>query len=171
MAKASVSLAGDTLQNTVNVVQSPPLHLHLTCTSREGLEKAIAKIDERIQEGLPNLVDNRRIRPRREVEEVERDERGRVSSNSPPCAKVESVRSIKSWQRKWPETRIPIDLEPISGFNIRSRIVGHGGENVKWIQSTSGAKVQIKGFGSGYIEDGAESNEPMYLHIAYVHFD
>jgi len=70
-------------------------------------------------------------------------------------------------QRKWPEERIPIDLEPISGFNLRAQVVGQGGANVKWIQQTSGAKIQIKGAGSGFIETdtGEESREPMYLHV------
>lgn len=70
-------------------------------------------------------------------------------------------------QRKWPEERLPIDLEPIPGFNLRAQVVGQGGENVKYIQENTRAKVQIKGFGSGFkeIETGMESNEPMYLHI------
>lgn len=59
-------------------VQAPPLYLHVTSTTREGLDKAIAKIDELMQQELPNLVDERRFR-RREPEQVERDEFGRVS--------------------------------------------------------------------------------------------
>lgn len=76
-------------------------------------------------------------------------------------------------QRKWPEERIPIDLEPIPGFNLRAQVVGPGGENVKYIQQETHAKVQIKGFGSGFKEfdTGMESNEPMYLHITYVNPD
>jgi hypothetical protein len=40
---------------------------------------AVAKIDELMKQELPNLVDERRFR-RRETEQVERDEFGRVSS-------------------------------------------------------------------------------------------
>ncbi|KAA8574332.1 hypothetical protein EYC84_005819 [Monilinia fructicola] len=43
---------------------------------------------------------------RREPEQVERDEFGR---------------------RKWPEEKIPIDFEPVPGFNLRAQVVGHGG--------------------------------------------
>jgi hypothetical protein len=41
------------------------------------LEKAIAKVDELMKQELPNLVDERRFR-RREPEQFERDELGRV---------------------------------------------------------------------------------------------
>ena len=56
--------------------QSPPLYLHITSTSKAGLEKAVAKIEELMQQQLPSLVDERRFR-RRDAD-VERDEFGRV---------------------------------------------------------------------------------------------
>ncbi|KAJ9197005.1 hypothetical protein DTO166G4_2602 [Paecilomyces variotii] len=125
---------------------NPPLYLHVTSTSKEGLEKAVAKIEELMKQELPNLVDERRFR-RREPENFERDEFGR---------------------RKWPEERIPIDLEPIPGFNLRAQVVGQGGAYVKHIQQKTRCKVQIKGRGSGFTEvsTGRESDEPMYLHVA-----
>lgn len=105
-----------------------------------------------MQQDLPNLIDERRFRrredePRREA--VELDHRGR---------------------RKWPEERIPIDLEPIPGFNLRAQVVGAGGSYVKHIQQETRCRVQIKGRGSGFLEHdtGAESDEQMYLHVAYV---
>jgi hypothetical protein len=75
------------------------------------------------------------------------------------------------YQRKWPEEKISVGLEPISGFNLRAQVVGRGGDNVKFIQQETSCKVQIKGRGSGFMEpqSGQESDEPMYLHIAYVH--
>ncbi|OCK75517.1 hypothetical protein K432DRAFT_386153 [Lepidopterella palustris CBS 459.81] len=125
---------------------SPPLYLHVTSTTKEGLEKAIQKINELMKQELPNLVDERRFR-RREPEQFERDELGR---------------------RKWPEERIPIDLEPIPGFNLRAQVVGHGGAYVKHIQQETRCRVQIKGRGSGFMEPvtGRESDESMYLHVA-----
>ena len=61
-----------------------------------------------------------------------------------------------------------MDLEPISGFNLRAQVVGRGGDNVKYIQQETSCKVQIKGRGSGFMEQstGQESDEPMFLHIA-----
>lgn len=71
-------------------------------------------------------------------------------------------------QRKWPEEKLSVGLEPISGFNLRAQVVGRGGDNVKYIQQETSCKVQIKGRGSGFMEpqSGQESDEPMYLHIA-----
>ncbi|KAH7389412.1 hypothetical protein DE146DRAFT_162598 [Phaeosphaeria sp. MPI-PUGE-AT-0046c] len=125
---------------------NPPLYLRVTSTSKEGLDMATKMIEEMMQQDLPNLVDERRFR-RREPENFERDEFGR---------------------RKWPEEKISVDLEPISGFNLRAQVVGRGGDNVKYIQQDTGCKVQIKGRGSGFMEQqtGQESDEPMYLHIA-----
>ncbi|ROW10649.1 hypothetical protein VPNG_05157 [Cytospora leucostoma] len=125
---------------------APPLYLHVTSTSKEGLEQAVEKIEEMMKQELPQLVDERRFR-RREQEQVERDEYGR---------------------RKWPEEKIPITLEVVPGFNLRAQVVGHGGAYVKHIQQETGCRVQIKGQGSGYIENstGREAEEPMYLHVA-----
>ncbi|KAJ5105444.1 hypothetical protein NUU61_002791 [Penicillium alfredii] len=125
---------------------NPPLYLHVTSTNKEGLEKAVELIDDLMQKELPNLVDERRFR-RREPEPVERDEYGR---------------------RKWPEERIPIDLESLPGFNLRAQVVGQGGAYVKHIQQQTRCRVQIKGRGSGFIETstGRESDDPMFLHVA-----
>ncbi|PWY86182.1 hypothetical protein BO70DRAFT_395302 [Aspergillus heteromorphus CBS 117.55] len=125
---------------------NPPLYLHVTSTNKEGLEQAVALIDDLMKKELPNLVDERRFR-RREPEQVERDEYGR---------------------RKWPEERIPVDLEPIPGFNLRAQVVGQGGAYVKHIQQKTRCKVQIKGRGSGFMEPstGRESDETMFLHVA-----
>lgn len=124
---------------------NPPLYLHVTSTSKQGLESAVAKINELIQQELPQLVDERRFR-RRDQEQVERDEFGR---------------------RKWPEEKIPITLEPVHGFNLRAQVVGHGGAYVKHIQQETGCRVQIKGRGSGYLEAATnrESDEDMFLHV------
>ena len=60
-----------------DVSQNPPLYLHVTSTTKAGLEKAVEKIEELMQQELPNLVDERRFR-RREPDQFERDEFGRV---------------------------------------------------------------------------------------------
>ncbi|EAQ83911.1 hypothetical protein CHGG_10315 [Chaetomium globosum CBS 148.51] len=65
--------------------------------------------------------------------------------------------------RKWPEEKIPINLESVPGFNLRAQVVGHGGAYVKHIQQETTCRVQIKGRGSGYMEasTGRESDEDM----------
>jgi len=58
--------------------QNPPLYLHVTSTTKEGLDKAIEKIEELMKQELGSLVDERRFRRREPVEQLERDEFGRV---------------------------------------------------------------------------------------------
>jgi hypothetical protein len=61
------------------MIQNPPLYLRVTSTSKDGLETAVKMIEEMLNQELPNLVDERRFR-RREPENFERDEFGRVRS-------------------------------------------------------------------------------------------
>ena len=82
MATPSVRFASRSLLNMhqrLTCNKNPPLYLHVTSTSKEGLEAAVAKIEELMKQELPNLVDERRFRRRDPPEPVERDEFGRVS--------------------------------------------------------------------------------------------
>ena len=71
-------------------------------------------------------------------------------------------------RRKWPEEKLPVGLESLRNFNIRAKIVGPQGLFVKHIQQETGARVQIKGVGSGFIESetGRESDDPMHVHVS-----
>lgn len=69
---------------TNRCAQNPPLYLHVTSQTKEGLDQAVEKIEELMKQELPVLVDERRFR-RREQEQVERDEFGRV------CARVKEI--------------------------------------------------------------------------------
>ena len=146
--------------------------MHITSTTKDGLDQAVAKIHELMQQELPQLVDERRFR-RRDQEQVERDEFGRVRPCYCCCCWQNEISLLihpLPPQRKWPEEKIPIDLEPVPGFNLRAQVVGHGGAYVKHIQQETGCRVQIKGRGSAYLEASTsrESDEDMYLHVAYV---
>jgi hypothetical protein len=70
-------------------------------------------------------------------------------------------------RRKWPEEKMPVGLESIRNFNVRAKVVGPSGSFVKYIQQETGTRVQIKGVGSGFVEQetGQESDEPLYIHI------
>ena len=142
-------------------MQNPPLYLHVTSTSKDGLERAVAEIEEMMKQELPNLIDERRFR------------RGRGDGENPNPHQDRDGRPVERdalGRRKWPEERIPIDLEPIPGFNLRAQVVGAGGSYVKHIQQETRCRVQIKGRGSGFMEHdtGVESDEQMYLHVACV---
>lgn len=118
--------------------KDPPLYLHISAASQEVLNKAIEKVNELINTEMGSLMDDRK-----------KDDRGRE-------------------RRKWPEEKIPVGLETLRNFNVRAKVVGPTGMFVKYIQQETGTRVQIKGQGSGYLdnETGRESEEPMHIHIS-----
>ena len=78
--------------------RNPPLYLHISTQSFPTLEKASRMVQEIIDRDLGSLVDERRFR-----RTDERDEFGR---------------------RKWPKEKVPIVMESVKGFNVRTQIVG-----------------------------------------------
>ncbi|KAG6334844.1 hypothetical protein ID866_4249 [Astraeus odoratus] len=80
---------------------------------------------------------------------------------------VEDKKDRLREKRKWPEEKLPVGIETIRNFNVRAKVVGPGGMFVKYIQQETGTRVQIKGLGSGFVdqETGKESDEPMHIHI------
>ncbi|GLB39051.1 putative K homology RNA-binding domain containing protein [Lyophyllum shimeji] len=70
-------------------------------------------------------------------------------------------------RRKWPEEKLPVGLESIRNFNVRAKVVGPQGSFVKYIQAETSTRVQIKGIGSGFVdqETGQEEPTPLYIHI------
>ncbi|KAG9106472.1 hypothetical protein FRC07_008809 [Ceratobasidium sp. 392] len=118
--------------------KDPPLYLHISAATQEVLNKAIEKVNELINTEMGSLLEERK-----------RDDRGRE-------------------RRKWPEEKIPVGLETLRNFNVRAKVVGPTGMFVKYIQQETGTRVQIKGQGSGYLdnETGRESEEPMHIHIS-----
>ncbi|KAI0945549.1 hypothetical protein AcW1_001747 [Taiwanofungus camphoratus] len=80
---------------------------------------------------------------------------------------VEDKKDRLRERRKWPEEKIPVGIETIRNFNVRAKVVGPSGMFVKYIQQETGTRVQIKGIGSGFVdqETGHEHDEPMYIHV------
>ncbi|KAG2364660.1 hypothetical protein BDR07DRAFT_1354774 [Suillus spraguei] len=80
---------------------------------------------------------------------------------------VEDKKDRLREKRKWPEEKMPVALETIRNFNVRAKVVGPQGMFVKYIQQETSTRVQIKGQGSGFVEQetGRESDEPMHIHI------
>ncbi|EPQ31616.1 uncharacterized protein PFL1_06840 [Pseudozyma flocculosa PF-1] len=126
--------------------ENPPLYLHISASTKEILDAAIKRLEELMAQEVPQLVEDRHQR-RLDYE----------AQRPPPRERT-----------RWPEEKLPINLEPLRNFNVRSKIVGPGGMFVKYIQSETGTRVQIKGLGSGFIETdtGREADEPMHINVA-----
>lgn len=69
----------------------------MTSTNKDGLEKAVAMINDLMQKELPNLVDERRFRRREPEQQVERDEYGRVRDYSFPLGLVSIIIWLTSY--------------------------------------------------------------------------
>ncbi|KAF9788650.1 eukaryotic type KH-domain type I [Thelephora terrestris] len=80
---------------------------------------------------------------------------------------VEDKKDRQRERRKWPEEKLPVGLDSIRNFNVRAKVVGPSGVFVKYIQQETQTRVQIKGLGSGFVdqETGREADEPMYIHV------
>lgn len=80
---------------------------------------------------------------------------------------VEDKKDRQRERRKWPEEKLPVGLDSIRNFNVRAKVVGPSGVFVKYIQQETSTRVQIKGIGSGFVdqETGREADEPMYIHV------
>ncbi|KAF9313036.1 hypothetical protein BG003_005675 [Podila horticola] len=126
--------------------KDPPLYLHVTATTQDILDEAVAKINELIEEAqnpAPPLQQHQSFR-----------QQPGVLSGGPP--RYQSLTA-----------RVAIGIESERAFNVRAKIVGPGGQYVKHVQNETRTRVQLKGHGSGYLENdtGRESDEPLYINI------
>ncbi|WVW78397.1 hypothetical protein I302_100351 [Kwoniella bestiolae CBS 10118] len=128
-----------------------PLYLHIVATSQSILDAAVSKVQDLIDQELGPLIDQRTLVAR-----------NRALGLPPP------PEALPSGRQKWPEEKMYIGLESMRNFNVRAKTVGPGGMFVKYIQAETGARVQIKGQGSGFMENdtGRESDDPMHINIA-----
>ncbi|GAA5993568.1 hypothetical protein JCM10908_000115 [Rhodotorula pacifica] len=141
--------------------KDPPLYLHITGDTPEKLALGVAAVRALIDQDLNLLAGG---------------PRGPGGAHGPPGHGEGSPAggggggerdSGYGQRRRWPEEKLPIELEPLRNFNVRAKVVGPGGLFVKYIQQETGTRVQIKGQGSGYIETetGRESEEPMHINV------
>ncbi|GAA6043853.1 hypothetical protein JCM8097_007239 [Rhodosporidiobolus ruineniae] len=128
--------------------KDPPLYLHITAETADKLEAGVRAVR--------HLIDS------------EAQSMGGLGGPGGPGGARGAADGGWGGRRKWQEEKLPIDLEPLRNFNIRAKTVGPAGMFVKYIQSETGTRVQIKGLGSGFIETetGRESDEPMHISVA-----
>ena len=115
----------------------PPLYLLIEAQTQDSFDMAVRKVNELKDLDMGPLTGDNR----------RMDEPGR--------------------RRKWDEFKVFINMEPLRNFNLRAKIVGPGGMFVKYIQQETNTKVQIKGLGSGFLENdtGLESNDAMHINV------
>ncbi|GAA5967464.1 hypothetical protein JCM8115_000798 [Rhodotorula mucilaginosa] len=138
--------------------KDPPLYLHIAGDTEEKLAAGVKAVRALIDQDLNLLAGGPR------GPGGPHGPGGRQGSDGPGGDRDSGY----GQRRRWPEEKLPIELEPLRNFNVRAKVVGPGGMFVKYIQNETGTRVQIKGLGSGYIETdtGRESDEPMHISVA-----
>ncbi|CAG8449036.1 6246_t:CDS:10 [Ambispora gerdemannii] len=120
--------------------KDPPLFLHVTAPTQEALDQAVKKIEELMEQAF---------------------------TPAPTTPTARPGPTTHTGTRHFVQDKVFVGIEPDRTFNARAKIVGPQGAFVKHIQQETGAKVQLKGRGSGYIEptSGTEAFEPLHIHI------
>jgi hypothetical protein len=114
----------------------PPLHLFVSATSQEILDKAVARI-----------------------EEILRQEPGAYAQPATERRPREDI------GRDIPTAKVYLGFDPPPGFHARPKIIGPQGAYVKHIQNETGSRVQIRGAGSGYTDPNAKDGPEEPLHL------
>ncbi|KAJ2707568.1 hypothetical protein H4R19_004890 [Coemansia spiralis] len=126
----------------------PALHLHVEAGDQAALDRAVEMIEQMKLEGgldhLPHASDRASHHPG-----GDRHRSGRSGPDASYCY----------------TDKVFLEVESGRGFNVRAKLIGTGGENMRYIQDTTGARVQVRGRGSGYADGppGLDSSEPMHL--------
>lgn len=90
--------------------RDPPLYLHISATTQEVLDKAVAKVQELIDTDMGSLVEDKSSRGRERV----------------GLASIDLLNRPADFvlQRKWPEEKVAVGIESLRNFNVRAKVVG-----------------------------------------------
>ncbi|XP_058607918.1 KH homology domain-containing protein 4-like isoform X2 [Onychostoma macrolepis] len=136
-----------------------PLYLHVQGRRQDDVNKAVARIKQIISE------------------DVLRSSGGQQPAVMPTVPVYRQTVSTVPGHKPAPphtgsfvHTKIFVGLEQSQpSFNVRECVEGPSGSYLQHIQSETGARVFLRGRGSGYIEQASrrESFEPLYLYISH----
>ncbi|XP_036399587.1 KH homology domain-containing protein 4-like isoform X1 [Megalops cyprinoides] len=166
-----------------------PLYLHVQGKSQEEVNKAVMRIKEIISEDVLRSSSGQ-PRPTVPTLTVYPQPPRPVAPPPQPCVPTPPVPRPPPPQVPGPvtpqsqrspapytghsgnfvHTKIFVGLDQaLPSFNVNEKVEGPGGSYLQHIQTETGARVFLRGKGSGYIEQASrrESFEPLYLYISH----
>ncbi|XP_076849853.1 KH homology domain-containing protein 4-like [Brachyhypopomus gauderio] len=168
-------------EKSTNTGVERPLYLHVQGRTQDEVNKAVMRIKEIISEDVlrasggqqpavmpPVPVYPQPPRPATPAQPL----RPHLPPNSrPPNAPVTPAhRPPPPHSGSFVHTKIFVGLDQsLPAFNVNERVEGPNGSYLQHIQTETGARVFLRGKGSGYIEQASrrESFEPLYLYISH----
>ncbi|XP_060780264.1 KH homology domain-containing protein 4-like isoform X2 [Neoarius graeffei] len=154
-----------------------PLYLHVQGRSQDEVNKAVIRIKEIISEDVmrasggqqPAIIPPVAVYPQPPRPSV--PPQPHLPTPRPPNAPVTPAhRPPPPHAGSFVHTKLFVGLEQcLPGFSVNEKVEGPSGSYLQHIQTETGARVFLRGKGSGYIEQASrrESFEPLYLYISH----
>ncbi|XP_026175851.1 KH homology domain-containing protein 4-like isoform X2 [Mastacembelus armatus] len=155
-----------------------PLYLHVQGKTQEQVNKAVMRIKEIISEDVMRASaasGGQQVPVMPPLTLYPQPPRPVIPSPVPRMPNTNSVpgqghRPAAPHSGSFVHTKIFVGLDQaLSSFNVNEKVEGPGGSYLSHIQTETGARVFLRGKGSGYIEQASkrESFEPLYVYISH----
>ncbi|XP_056134527.1 KH homology domain-containing protein 4-like [Lampris incognitus] len=154
-----------------------PLYLHVQGKNQEQVDKAVMRIKEIISEDLlrASAASGQQVPVIPPLTIYPQPPRAVIPPSVPRTPHTNSVstqghRPAAPHSGSFVHTKIFVGLDQaLPSFNVNEKVEGPGGSYLGHIQTETGARVFLRGKGSGYIEQASkrESFEPLYVYISH----
>ncbi|XP_019935557.1 KH homology domain-containing protein 4-like [Paralichthys olivaceus] len=161
-----------------NGVGQRPLYLHVQGKTQDNVNKAVIRIKEIISEDLLRASaasGGQQVPVMPPLTLYPQPPRPVIPSSAQRMPNANSVpgqghRPSAPYSGSFVHTKIFVGLDQtLPSFNVNEKVEGPGGSYLSHIQTETGARVFLRGKGSGYIEQASkrESFEPLYVYISH----